>query len=99
MRGVIGAAKVAATVLLALTSMAAAAEPTQSSRSIIVASATQIQAPPDDQVVELADRAMRIFMTSVREKSMRALWNHISLRFRDKFSVAQLDEIFKAFTT
>jgi hypothetical protein len=28
---------------------------------------------------------------------MRGLWNHASPRFRDKFSVAQLDEIFKAF--
>jgi len=97
MRSVFGAAGVAATVLLALVSMAAAAGPTQSPRSIIVASATQIQVPPDDQVVELADRAMRIFITSVREKSMRALWNHISPRFRDTFSVAQLDEVFKAF--
>jgi hypothetical protein len=97
MRSVIGAAEVAATVLLALISIAAAAEPIQSPRSITVASATQIQAPPDDQVVELADRTMRIFMASVREKSMRALWNHISPRFRDKFSVAQLDEVFKAF--
>jgi len=28
---------------------------------------------------------------------MRGLWNHISPRFREKFSVAQRDEIFKAF--
>ena len=32
----------------------------------ILASAADIQAPSDDQVVELADRAMRVFMTSVR---------------------------------
>jgi hypothetical protein len=40
---------------------------------------------------------MRVFMASVRGKSMRGLWNHTSPRFRDRFSVAQLDEIFKAF--
>src|SRR5262245_57778520 len=99
MRNVIGAAGVAATVLLALINVAAAAEPVRSPQypSIVVASATEIQAPPDAQVIGLADRAMRIFMTSVREKSMRGLWNHVSSRFRDEFSVAQLDEIFKAF--
>jgi hypothetical protein len=101
MRSVIGAAEVAATLLLALVTMAAPAEPTQFPRSpsIVVASAMEIQAPPDDQVVELADRAMRIFMTSVREKSMRGLWNHISPRFREQFSVAKLDDVFKAFYT
>ena len=99
MRSVIGAAEMAATLLLALINMAAATEPAQTplSPSIVVASATEIQAPPDEQVVELADRTMRIFMTSVREKSMRGLWNHIALRFRDQFSVAQLDDVFKAF--
>ena len=44
-----------------------------------------VQLPSDDQVVELADNSMRIFMTSVREKSMRGLWDHISLRFREKY--------------
>jgi hypothetical protein len=99
MRSVIGAAGVAATLLLALITMAAAAEPTRSPRSpaIVVASALEIQAPPDDQVVELADRAMRIFMTSVREKSMRGLWNHAASRFREQFSLAQLEDVFKAF--
>jgi hypothetical protein len=99
MPSVLGAAGVAATVLLALVNVVAAAEPAQSLRthSIVAASATDIQAPPDAQVVELADRSMRIFMTSVREKSMRGLWNHISPRFRDQFSIAQLDDIFKAF--
>jgi hypothetical protein len=99
MRGLIGAAEVAVAVLLAIINMVSVAEAAQSPRSpsIVVASATDIQAPPDHQVVELTDRAMRVLMASVREKSMRGLWNHVSLRFRDKFSVAQLDEIFKAF--
>jgi hypothetical protein len=98
MRNVI-AAEAAATILFAFINMVAAAAPAQSqvSPSILVASATQIQAPPDDKVVELADRAMHVFMASVREKSMRGLWNHISPRFRDKFSVAQLDDVFKEF--
>jgi hypothetical protein len=64
---------------------------------LVLAAATDIQAPSDDQVVELADRSMRVFMASVREKSMQGLWNHISPRFREKFSVSQLDETFKAF--
>jgi hypothetical protein len=63
----------------------------------ILVSAADIQAPSDDEVVELADRAMRVFMASVREKSMRALWNHVSLQLREKYSVAQLDEVFGAF--
>ena len=79
-----------------VTAVATATQPSRSA-SLVAASATEIKAPPDDQVVELADRAMRLFMASVREKSMRGLWNHISPRFREKFSVAQLDEIFKAF--
>jgi hypothetical protein len=63
---------------------------------LVVASA-DIQAPSDDQVVALADNSMRIFMASVRERSMQGLWEHISLRFREKFSVAQLDDVFKDF--
>ena len=45
----------------------------------IVEASIDVQAPSDDQVVELADNSMRIFMASVREKSMRGLWDHISL--------------------
>ena len=53
--------------------------------------------PSNDQAVELAERSMRIFMASVREKSMQGLWTHSSARFREKFSVAQLDKVFKGF--
>ena len=72
--------------------MAIAATHARGEPPLLVAS-SDVQAPSDDQVVELADNSMRIFMASVREKSMRGLWDHISLRFRQKFSVAQLDEV------
>jgi len=93
---------VTATALAALLALANvlpanAASPAPRDPHFVPAAATDIHAPPDDQVVELADRSMRVFMASVREKSMQGLWNHISLRFREKFSVAQLDETFKAF--
>jgi len=63
----------------------------------LVLTSTDIRTPSNDQVVELAERAMRVFMTSVREKSMQGLWTHSSARFREKFSVAQLDKVFKDF--
>ncbi len=91
-----------ATALAALLAVATlvpanAGPPAPRDAGIVLASAAGIQPPSDDQVVELADRSMRIFMQSVREGSMRALWNHVSLRLREKFSVAQLDEAFKSF--
>ena len=85
--------------LLALASLlpANAGAPAARDQMPILASAADIQAPSDDQVVELADRAMRVFMTSVRDKSMQSLWNHVSLQLRAKYSVAQLDDAFRAF--
>ena len=85
--------------LLALANLppANAGAPAPRDQMPILASAADIQAPSDDQVVELADRAMRVFITSVREKSMQALWNHVSRQLREQFSVAQLDEAFKSF--
>lgn len=74
-----------------------AAAPAAPEQSLLLVSAGRVQAPSDDEVVELVDRSMRVFMSSVREKSMRSLWNHVSPRFRDKYSVAQLDEVFKDF--
>jgi hypothetical protein len=63
----------------------------------LVLASADIQTPSNDQVVELAERSMRIFMASVREKSMQGLWTHSSARFREKFSAAQLDKVFKNF--
>ena len=85
--------------LLALSSLlpANAAAPASREYAPILVSAENIQAPSEEQAVELADRAIRAFMTSVRAKSMQSLWNHVSLQLREKFSVAQLDEAFKAF--
>jgi hypothetical protein len=85
--------------LLALASLmpANAGAPAPRDQMPVLVSAENIQVPSDEQVVELADRAMRVFMTSVRTKSMQALWNHVSLQLRQKFSVAQLDKAFKAF--
>ena len=85
--------------LFALSSLlpANAAAPASRECAPILVSAENIQAPSEEQAVELADRAMRAFMASVRAKSMQPLWNHVSLLLREKFSVAQLDEAFKAF--
>jgi hypothetical protein len=85
--------------LLALVNVfpANAGAPVPREPALVLASATDIQVPSDDQAVELADRSMRVFMASVREKSMQGLWDHISPRFREKFSVAQLNEAFKGF--
>jgi hypothetical protein len=91
----IGAA-IAALLLFGSAHSADAATRAPSAPPLVVASA-DVQAPSDDQVVALADTSMRIFMASVREKSMQGLWEHISLRFREKFSVAQLDDVFKEF--
>jgi hypothetical protein len=91
------AAALAALLALANLLPASAAAPAPRQPLLTVVSAANIQAPSDDEVVELADRSMRVFMTSVREKSMQALWNHVSPRLREKFSVAQLDEVFKGF--
>jgi hypothetical protein len=94
---IIGVAAIAAASLLALGNLhAAVAAPHTRGEPLAVASA-DIRAPSDDQVVELADASMRAFMTSVRQKSMQALWNHISPRFRETYSVARLDEVFKDF--
>jgi hypothetical protein len=85
--------------LLALTALAPAnaTSPAPRDTATIPASAADIQAPSDDQVVELADRSMRVFMTSVRDRTMQSLWNHASPRLREKYSVVQLDEAFKSF--
>ena len=94
----IGVTAIAAVALLALANVRPgdAATPAPSDVPLVLASA-DIRAPSDDQVVELADRSMRIFMASVREKTMQELWKHSSAPFRDKFSVAQLDKVFKSF--
>jgi hypothetical protein len=87
-----------ATLLVFAVLPQARAEPLASpGQPLLLVSAGRVQAPSDDEVVALVDRSMRVFMSSVREKSMRSLWNHISSRFRDKYSVAQLDEVFKDF--
>lgn len=99
MYSVIGAAEMAAAVLLALINVVTAAESAQSPRNspMVLAFATQIQAALDDQVAERADRAMRIVTTSVRENSIRGLWNGISTRFKHNFAVAKRDDNFKVF--
>jgi hypothetical protein len=99
----IGSTKMAAagamTALLALAGVlpANAISRVQQDPPLVQVSAVDVQTPSNEQIVELADRSMRAFMTSVREKSMQGLWQHISPRFRAKYSVAQLDETFKAF--
>ncbi len=95
---IIGATMGAAAAMFILMNAhpAAAATSVQSDPPVVLVSA-DVQVPTDDQVAELADRSMRIFMTALREKSMQGLWNHISFRFRQTFSVAQLDEVFKDF--
>ena len=90
------AAALAALLALGGLLPATAAEPGADAR-LVQTSAADLRAPSDEQVVALADRSMRVFMASVREKSMQALWDHISPRFREMYSVAQLDEAFKAF--
>lgn len=92
---IIGAA-IAALFVLGGSHAVDAATHAPSAPPLVVASA-DVQAPSDDQVVALADTSMRIFMASVRERSMQGLWDHISLRFREKFSVTQLDDVFKEF--
>src|SRR5215831_4603297 len=89
----------AVAALLALINVfpAVAATPGPTNSLVLLSSTEDIQVPEDEYVVELADRTMRVFMSSVREKSMQSLWDHISPRFREKFSVAQLDEVFKGF--
>jgi len=71
-------------------------------RIVAVCSKTEargIEAPSNDQVVTLVDQSMRLFMTSVREKSMQTFWNHVSLQAQQRYSVAQFDEAFKNFYT
>ncbi len=71
-------------------------------RIVAVCSKTEargIEAPSNDQVVALVDQSMRLFMTSVREKSMQTFWNHVSLQAQQRHSIAQLDEAFKGFYT
>jgi hypothetical protein len=95
---IIGVPATVVMALLALGSLHAADAATHAPGAPpIVEASMDVQAPADDQVVELADNSMRIFMASVREKSMQGLWDHISYRFRQKFSVAQLDGVFKDF--
>jgi hypothetical protein len=57
----------------------------------------QLQRPTDAEVVALADKSFRLFMTSVREKSMHTFWKHISLQFQKKYSTSDLDTAFKDF--
>jgi len=89
---------IAVLALLALANVRAvtAATSTPGELPVVLASA-DIRAPSDDLVVDLAERSMRTFMASVREKSMHGLWLHSSARFRETFSVAQLDKVFKSF--
>jgi hypothetical protein len=54
-----------------------------------------IAVPSEDAVVSLADRSMRIFIASVREKSMQSFWEHVSQRFQSTYSVNKLDEAYK----
>ena len=71
-------------------------------RIVAVCSKTEargIDAPSNDQIVALVDQSMRLFITSVREKSMQRFWNHVSLQAQQKYSVAQFDEAFKNFYT
>ena len=89
------AAMLAALLAIANVLPASAGSPRDTMPSPV--STAAVQAPSDDQVVELAHGSMRVFMQAVREKSMRAFWNHISPRFRENYSVAQLDEGFKEF--
>jgi len=91
------ATALAALLALANVFPALAATHVPTNSPVLLTSAADIQVPADEHVVELADRTMRVFMSSVRDKSMQALWDHISPRFREKFSVAQLDEVFKGF--
>jgi hypothetical protein len=93
------AATLAAVVTFAGLLPAGLALATPTDRLLVAVAMPGIQVPSDDQLVALADRAMRAFMTSVREKSMQTLWNHISPRFQEKYSVAQLDEAFREFFT
>jgi hypothetical protein len=94
----IGAMAIAVVVLFALanTDPVNATTPDSGDLPLVLASA-DIRTPANDQAVDLAERSMRIFMASVREKSMHELWTHSSARFREKFSVAQLDKVFKNF--
>jgi hypothetical protein len=94
---IIGIAIAVTALLVAATQQRAFAARHVSVDPALLMASNDVRLPSEGQVVELADTSMRIFMASVREKSMRGLWDHISLRFREKFSVAQLDEAFKDF--
>jgi hypothetical protein len=63
----------------------------------LVLASADIRTPSNDEAVDLTERSMRIFIASVREKTMQGLWTHSSARFRETFSVAQLDKVFKNF--
>jgi len=90
------ATAVAALLALAGLLPANAGGPISRERPILV-STVDVQAPSNDQVVDLADRTMRVFMQSVREKSMQALWNYVSQPLQAQYSVAQLDDAFRSF--
>jgi hypothetical protein len=94
----IGAMAIRAVALFALANVhpVNATTPAPDGVPLVLASA-DIRTPSNDQAVDLAERSMRIFMTAVREKTMQGLWTHSSARFREKFSVAQLDRVFKNF--
>ena len=92
----IGAIAVVVAFALAYVHPVNATTPAPGDVPLVLASA-DIRPPSNDLAVELADRSMRIFIASVREKSMQGLWTHSSARFREKFSVAQLDKVFKSF--
>ena len=94
----IGAMAIAAVALLALANAHSVHATTQAADDVpLVLASAAMRAPSDDQAVELAERSMRIFMASVRGKSMQGLWTHSSARFREQFSVAHLDKVFKDF--
>jgi hypothetical protein len=94
----VGALAIAAVALCALADVrpVSAAAPSPGDVPLVLALA-DIRVPSNDQAVQLAERSMRIFMASVREKSMQKLRTHSSARFREKFSVAELDKVFKGF--
>src|SRR5262245_41768310 len=94
----IGAMAIAAVGLFALANAHAVNATTRAPDDVpLVLASADVRAPSNDQAVELAERSMRIFMASVRGKSMQGLWTHSSARFRERFSVAQLDKVFKDF--
>lgn len=73
------------------------ASPDQTAPSFVRTPAHEFPNPTDTEVVALADHSIRVFMTSVRGKSMQTFWKHVSLQLQKKYSVAKLDAAFKEF--